>query len=95
MIYAALGMLLGLALLFCWWWRREALAAHRALREWRDRWNLAPALCAVTGCGEPREADCHIPADMEVRAPWGHRFLEARLVPAPEITVREGIGAYR
>lgn len=74
------------------WFRRWQRAA-RVIAEWHDRWALAPELCAVTGCGQPPEADCHIPDDMEVRALYGHRFLHARLVLAPEPIVREAIGA--
>lgn len=95
MIYAGLAMLAFVAGLAAWVWFRRWQRDEKVIAEWHDRWALAPALCAVAGCGEPPEADCHVPADMEVRAPWGHRFLEARMVPAPDVLVREAIGAGR
>lgn len=95
MIYAALSAITVIAVIAALHWYHGWLRGQRALEEWRQRWTLAPALCAVTGCLQPPEADCHVAPDIEVRAPWGHRFSEARLVRAPETTVREAVGTLR
>jgi len=97
MIYAGLAMFTLVAGLAALMWFRRWQRDEKVIAEWHDRWALAPALCAVPGCGQPPEADCHIPVEygMEVRALYGHRFLHARLVPAPDPLVREAIGAGR
>lgn len=74
-------------------WFRRWRRAVRIIGEWHGRWDLAPEYCAAKGCLQPPEADCHVPADMEARALWGHRFVHARLVLAPDPLARQAIGA--
>jgi hypothetical protein len=79
--------LLGLGAL-CVWLAFVAVSAvrrwfrlARAHKAWLTQWQLAPSVCAV--CREPAEDPRHVPADLESRVAWGHRFVEARLVLAP------------
>lgn len=98
MTHAGLAMIAVLAAACALTWWQKWLRASRALHEWSVRWAAAPELCALPGCGQKRDATCHISErypDTEAEHHKLHFFLPARLVLAPNPMLREGIGAER